>query len=225
MAATAGGPAYATAVVLTATVVAPPGIGNLRVFPTGSGVPSGSNLNYAPGQTKATTVVVPIGVGGKVSLYSDVASPGFNVEVVLDVTGYVPASGGALHAVTPTRVLDTRPSAPSAQRLVPTLRAGVIASLDLRRTGAVPANATGAILNVTANGPPTLGNLRIYPDTAGNGQTPPPGASSINYIVGRHIPNLVTVAIPSDGRIDLYSDQFPGGTVDVAVDVVGYITG
>jgi hypothetical protein len=221
----AGVPADATAVVLTATVVGPAGVGNLRLFPTGSPIPNASNINYAPYQTKAAAVLVPIGTGGKVSMYSQVGAPPFSVDVVLDVTGYVTASSGVLHAVTPTRVLDTRPSAPLAQRLLPTLKAATVASLDLRGTGVVPANATGAILNVTAIRPTTPGNLRVYPDTAGNGQTAPPGASAINYIPGRDIPNLVIVAIPSDGRIDLYSDQFPGGTVDVAIDVVGYTTG
>jgi hypothetical protein len=219
-----GVPQDAVAVVLNATVVAPSGMGNLRVFPTGSGLPTSSNVNYAPGQTKSTAVLVPLGAGGKISLYSETASP-FAVNVVLDVAGYVTAGGGGIHAVTPFRVLDTRPTAPTSLRRLPTLVAGAVASLDLRAAAAVPANATGAILSVTAIQPTTQGNLRVYPDTAGTGRTPPPWVSSVNYIRGRDIPNLVVVAIPADGRIDLFSDQFGGGTVDVAVDVVGYTTG
>jgi hypothetical protein len=69
-----------------------------------------------------------------------------------------------------------------------------------------------------------MGNLRVYPDTAGTKATAPPEASSINYVAARDIPNLVTVAIPADGVIDLYSDQF-GGQTDVLIDIVGYITG
>ena len=43
--------------------------------------------------------------------------------------------------------------------------------------------------------------------------------------LGRDIAGLVTVALPADGKIDLYSDQLTGGRTNVLVDIVGYTTG
>ena len=50
-----------------------------------------------------------------------------------------------------------------------------------------------------------------------------PHASTLNYVVGRAVPNQVVVPLPANGRVDFYSDMAPGGTVDLAVDVTGYV--
>lgn len=176
--------------------------------------------NFAPGMDKANATIVPL-ADGKVSFYADsaVSAATSPVQVILDVVGYV-QDGSAYTVVSPTRIADSRgwqglygplwPDGPT-----PVLVAGV---------GPVPVEATAVVLNVTAIGPSGNGNLRVYPDTLGTRLTPPPNASSINYIAGRDIPNQVVVALPSNGVINLYSDMGLGGAVDVAVDVVGYIT-
>lgn len=222
----AGVPADAKAVVLNVAVVNPAGPGHLRVYPAdGSATaPDIATVNYSPGKTKSNAAVVPIGDDGKIALYSDTFS-GTPVQVVLDVTGYVAASGETYQTVTPERVLDTRSSAPAALRPFGTLNANTVYSFDMRGTSVVPAEATGVVLNVTAIGPTTIGNLRVYPDADGTGLTAPPNASAINYIQGRDIPNLVVVGIPADGKVNFYSNQLGGGRVDLAVDVVGYTTG
>ena len=216
-----GVPADAAAVIVDVTAVQPRDVGNLRVYPSNDGgaAPTVSTLNYAPGSTKTNATVVPL-AGGRISLYSDTSAP---VDVVLDVVGYVAHDGAAYHPVPPTRVLDTRSSAAPEVRKVTTLHAGTAASLDLGASGALPAGATAVVLNVTAIGPTTVGNLRVYPESAGTGSIPP-NASTINYIAGRDIPNLVVVGVSPDGRIDLYSDQLSGGTVDLAIDVLGYVS-
>lgn len=222
----AGVPADAKAVVLNVAVVDPAGPGHLRVYPADGSTtaPNIATVNYAPGKTKSNAALVPIGDDGKIALYSDTFS-GTPVHVVLDVTGYVAASGDTYQTVTPERVLDTRPSAPAGLRPFGTLSANTVYSFDMAGTSVVPEEATGVVLNVTAIGPTTVGNLRVYPDVDGDGHTPPPNASAINYIQGRDIPNLVVVGIPDDGRVNFYSNQLGGGRVDLAVDVVGYTTG
>lgn len=221
---TVGVPADAKAVVLSVTAVTPGGAGHLRVFPaTGtSQVPGIATVNYVPGVTKANAAVVPLGKDGKIGLYSDTSAGA--VQVVLDVTGYVTADSAAYQPVDPVRVLDTRPGA-GALRVVPTLTANTPVPFDLAATGLVPAGATSVVLNVTAIAPTSVGNLRVYPDDDGTGATAPPDASNINYIPspGRAIPNLVMVKVPADGKIMLYSNQ-PSGSVNVAVDLVGYTT-
>lgn len=101
-----------TAVVLNVTITEALGAGFVQVFPTGVGtVGSSSNLNVEySGQTIANQVTVPVGAGGKVSLF--VQGGG---HVLADVFGYytpvTDATAGRyvpVAAPSPRRVLDTR---------------------------------------------------------------------------------------------------------------------
>ncbi len=73
-----------TAVVLNATVVSPSGMGFLTVFPTGVARPNASDVNYAAGETRPNLVVVKLGTGGKVSVYTQTGT-----HVIFDVTGWI----------------------------------------------------------------------------------------------------------------------------------------
>ena len=70
-----------TAVVLNVTVTDTDAAGYLTVWPTGSPRPLASSLNWAPGQTIANSVTVPLGAGDSVDIYS----PFGQVDVVVDV--------------------------------------------------------------------------------------------------------------------------------------------
>ncbi len=216
----AGVPADAAAVLVNVTVAEVATIGNLRVFPGGQPVPGTSVINYAPGRDKANATIVALGPDGTISFWSDTAG---TAQVILDVVGYVQA-GSAYTGITPQRILDTRPGTRTGPITGP-LAPRQVHSMPVRGTGPVPAGATAVVLNVTAIGPTANGNLRVYPDTDGTGTTPPPGASSINYIPGRDIPNQVVVALPANGQINFYNDALGTGTVHLAVDVAGYIAG
>jgi hypothetical protein len=72
-----------SAVVLNVTAVTPAGPGYLTIFPSGSPLPVVSDLNYAAGEIRPNLVVVKVGAGGKVTLYTPTA-----VDVVFDVAGY-----------------------------------------------------------------------------------------------------------------------------------------
>ncbi|KOV36972.1 hypothetical protein ADK60_05350 [Streptomyces sp. XY431] len=71
-----------TAVVLNVTVTAPAAESFLTVYPSGSGVPSASNLNFSAGQTVPNLVTVPVGADGKVAFYNHVGS----TDVVADAS-------------------------------------------------------------------------------------------------------------------------------------------
>ena len=73
----------ASAVVLNATVVSPAGPGFLTIFPAGTARPFVSDLNYTTGEVRPNLVVVKLGAGGKVSLYTQTAA-----HVVFDVAGF-----------------------------------------------------------------------------------------------------------------------------------------
>jgi hypothetical protein len=71
------------AVVLNVTATQPTGIGYLTLFPTGAPRPLASDLNFAAGETRPNLVVVQVGTGGKVSLYTSTQT-----HVIVDVFGW-----------------------------------------------------------------------------------------------------------------------------------------
>jgi hypothetical protein len=91
LAASAGVPAAASAVVLNTVAVAPTTGGNLQVFPFRNGStqrPGASTLNYQAGEDVANMVVAGLGDDRKITLYTDQPAPG-STNVVVDVVGYI----------------------------------------------------------------------------------------------------------------------------------------
>ena len=134
------------------------------------------------------------------------------------------ASGAPSSVVTidPVRILDTRD--PVNIGLPGPFVSAV--SQKLQVTGAaVPAGATGVLLNVTVVGPSAAGFVSVRPgDAAGS-----PSTSSLNFKANDLIPNSVQVGLPTGGvtagQIDITYDAFgqAGPTTDVLIDVVGYL--
>jgi hypothetical protein len=73
----------ASAVVLTVTVTEPLAAGFVTVFPCGSVRPLASSVNFVAGATVANSVVAGVGVGGRVCVFTLVAT-----HLVVDVNGY-----------------------------------------------------------------------------------------------------------------------------------------
>jgi len=73
----------AAAVVLNVTVTDPQASGFVTVYPCGSERPNASSLNYVAGATVANAVVVKVGDGGQVCLFSQAAT-----DLIADVNGY-----------------------------------------------------------------------------------------------------------------------------------------
>lgn len=214
-----GVPAHARAVLVNATTTQVTSNGNLRVFPADQSAPDTSTVNYVAGRDKANTTLVQLS-DGKLSFWSDSSG---TAEVVLDVLGYTTSESTVTAAPRPTRVVDTR--APS--RVGPLdgpLPARQAVTLPLADVAPVPAGATAVVLNVTSIDPKGVGNLRVFPAPEGDGPLLPPEISTVNYVTGRAVPNQVVVELPASGRIALWSDT-ASGPVDVAVDVVGWVTG
>ncbi len=137
--------------------------------------------------------------------------------------------------VTPYRITDTRcaenplpvgitstycSALPAANRSIASPPSGGSITIQVTGTGsgvnAVPASAQSVELNVTAiaSSEASSGYLTVYP--AG---TRVPEASSVNYIPGVAVPNLVTAALGQDGRISIYSSS---SDVNIVVDIEGY---
>ncbi len=78
-----GVPANAGTVVLNVTVTDPTAAGFVTVFPCGIPLPLASNLNDTAGATVANAVVVQVGTGGKVCIFTSTAA-----NLIADVAGY-----------------------------------------------------------------------------------------------------------------------------------------
>jgi len=203
-----GIPVDATAVVMNVTAVLPTGAGFITVWPRGVTQPLSSNLNFVPGDVVPNLVTVGIGSNGQVSLYHQ----GGTNDLIADVVGYYsPVNGDYFTPVTPVRALDTRVGTGAALARV---GQGGEVSLQITSANAVPANATGVVLNVTAVSPDAAGYVTVYP----NGVTRPL-ASNLNFVPGDVVPNLVIVGIGTSGKVNLFNAN---GTIDLVADIVGY---
>ena len=199
----AGVPAGATAVAINVTAVNPTNAGFITVWPAGGGRPEASNLNFVAGLTVPNMVTVGL-TGGALSIFNAAGS----TDVLVDLSGWY---DGALHAVTPARIMDTR----SSQCLVK-MGPGESRLVAVAGQGGVPANAGAVSLNVTAVNPTQPTFLTLWP----SGQSRPT-ASNLNPIAGI-VPNMVAVGLGTDGRVALYNDA---GVVDVLIDVNGWYDG
>ena len=92
-----GIPSSATAIAANVTVVDETDSGHLRVYPAGGAPPGTSTINFVPGKTRANNAVVPLGVGGQISVHCRMATG--RAHFVLDVTGYF-AAGPARPVIT-----------------------------------------------------------------------------------------------------------------------------
>lgn len=197
------------AVVLNVTVTQPTDSGFLTLWPAGAGQPTASSLNWQPGQTVANQVVVKVGPGGQIQAFN---SSGFT-HLVIDVEGWYTAPGSTAGGtgfvgLTPCRALDTRTSGQ------PVL-GGATQGLFLAGTCGVPGSGAHAVaISVTATGTTASSYLSVWPD-----QTTRPTASSLNWVKGATVPNLVVVPLGPDGAVDLFNYA---GSADVIVDVVGW---
>jgi len=81
-----GVPATATAVFLNITVASSSAGGNLRVFPTGTAVPTVSALNYSAGQTRGNNGIFGLDATGQFDIRCAQASG--SAHVIVDVAGF-----------------------------------------------------------------------------------------------------------------------------------------
>ncbi len=197
-----------TAVVMNVTVTGATAAGYLTVYPDGQPRPGTSSLNFVRGETIPNLVVVPV-VDGKVDFYNSAGT----VNVIADLTGYYSVGGSSFTSAGPTRIMDTRDGTGGIHAPV---SAGTSVSLQVGGVAGIPASVTAVVMNVTVTGPTAAGYVTVYPD----GQ-PRPGTSSLNFVTGETIPNLVIVPVV-DGKVDFYNSA---GTVNLVADITGYYTG
>jgi hypothetical protein len=201
------------AVALNVTATGSTATSFLIVWPTGTDRPPTSNLNFTVGQTTPNMVIAKLGSNGQVSVANFVGS----VDVVIDVLGWFP-TGGAYTAVTPARLLETRPGLPTVDGNYAAggpLGADGTLSIAVTGRGGVPSSGVSAVVvNVTATGASAKSFLTVWPTGASR-----PNASNLNFRERQTTPNMVIASVGAGGQISLYN---LAGTVDVVVDVLGW---
>jgi hypothetical protein len=116
--------------------------------------------------------------------------------------------------VTPFRLLDTRLGVGAGGRTDP-LGPDSTITVQVSGVGTIPAEATGVVLNLTANGATSAGYVTATPTGSPRADT-----SVLNLTPGQDLPNMITTTVGEGGRIDLYNFT---GSVHLIADVAGYL--
>ena len=126
------------------------------------------------------------------------------------------ATAGALIAIAPARVYDSRPGFEPNGVTKGAISPGQNRVVDCTvNASGVPAAARAVVLNLTAANTAGRGNLAVYPDG-----TPPPATSSINYTAGVNIANSTTSGCGPGAKVRVQCGGSAG--CDFIIDIVGY---
>lgn len=192
-------PAAATAVSLNVTVEQPAAAGFLKVYPCG--LPASteiSTVNYAAGEIRPNSVVVPVDDSGRVCVRSLVAT-----DVIVGYTGYFSdADGLDFQPLDPIRMFDSRSTTRAFNDSTNGTRVGAGREVRLQIAGArgVPADATAVSLNLTAAEPLEASFLTAYPC----GKRP--ATSTVNIFPSQGAAaNGAMVKLSADGELCVYT--------------------
>jgi uncharacterized repeat protein (TIGR01451 family) len=205
-------PADAVAALVNVTAVGPAGHGYLTVFPCVDR-PHASTLNYLPGQAVPNGAFAELSEDGTLCVFTKAAS-----DIIVDVTGYVPAGVDGLSAIAPERFLDTRLGQPlidGTSTSVPgRLAAEQSIEIPIVGRGSVPEGATAVFFNIGVIEPDGPGFAQLYP--CGDR----PQTSNVNHATagGVRANNALTV-LSDSGSVCLFTKA----GADVILDVTGWI--
>jgi energy-converting hydrogenase Eha subunit F len=217
-----GVPTDAIAVTGNVTVVGQTRGGFVTVAPslTSGVMPLTSTINFPLADTRANGITVALHSGGTLdAMYW--ASSADTVDLLFDVTGYfrMDASGATYFAVTPARVLDSRPGTSHIGAATFHSRAKqtfVVANA----TSGVPNYAIAVTGNVTVVGQTRAGFVTVAPSLT---SAVMPSTSTINFPVGDTRANGMTVQLHAGGSLDaIYWSANKSDTVNLLFDVTGY---
>jgi hypothetical protein len=210
-----------SAVALNVTATNTRSSGVVTAYPDGTATPVASNLNFVSGRTIANAVVTPVGSDGKIRVSLNAgARP---ADVIVDVVGYYNASAkGAYVPTLPSRILDTRNTADWSTG---PLRPGDYVSMAFAPG---EPDFTAMVLNTTVVNTTGTGWLGVAPDPNSEAQydngtaiwPPVPATSTLNWVKGQIVPNLVQAGLGKNGIVDLFDRS--NGNMDLVVDSFGY---
>jgi hypothetical protein len=184
-----------SAVIVDVSAVRPAGAGTLVVGP--GELPT---LTYRKGETIDNLTIVPVS-GGSITL----RNTGSPADALLDVRGVITTqTTGTMTAVKPVLLTTATLKEATPKKVTVT-----------GSTTAVPTDATGVLITLTATQPTASTALNAYPyrGTATN-------TAVLRVVKGDTRSNQVLVPIGTAGAISLLNGT---GSTGVRVDVVGYV--
>lgn len=199
----------AKAITLNLTAVAPSANGFVTAWACGTGRPPTSSLTLIKGATTTNTMVVPVGVGGRVCLWSP-----FPVDLLAHVDGWMSPSSD-FTAITPARLLDSRPgfgTVDGRSAGVGMLQPGQIVEVPIVGRGGVGATATRTLVNISATGALRNGYVTAWQCGAA------PSTANLNVVVGQPVSNTAVVSLSSRGSLCLRASA----PMHVIVDAQGW---
>jgi hypothetical protein len=197
-----------SAVELNVTALAPARGGYLTLYPDGARRPVASQVSFAPGQSVAGLVLVPV-VNGSVDLFN---GSGGSVDLTADVTGYYGATGSWFRSAGPARVLDTRSGLGGVGV---TIQPHSSAQFNVTSLPSWPnVGASAVVLSVSATGAQSAGSLTVFADSQSL-----PAQMSLLFPAHGTITNQIVVPVVN-GDVDFVNNS--GGTVQVFADLQGW---
>ena len=213
-----GIPASASAVTGNVTVVNETNSWAVYLGPSPIAAPSTSTINFSAGQITGNGLTVALSASGTLSA-TYISTAGNTTDLVFDVTGFfIPdASGATYHAISPSRLLDTR----SGNGLAAKLKANTPATFTVagRAGSGIPANAVAVTGNVTVVNASNSWAVYLGPDPVAA-----PTTSTINFSAAEVKGNSLTVALGTGGNLSATYISTAGNTTDLVFDVTGYYT-
>lgn len=192
-------PATATAVVVNVTGSGPSTWTYISASAHGQERSGVSNLNLAPGETRANLATVSIGADRVVDLYNHAGS----VHLVADLAGYYTTGAGSKFTpVDPHRELNTHVGTQST----------TVVDLSI----AVPPSATAVALTVT--GARATHDTFVTAWPAGSTR---PATSTVNVPRYGNTSNLTIVPLGPGRKVNLYNHV---GELDLFADLAGFYT-
>ncbi|MEO5899704.1 MAG: hypothetical protein ABIR68_06180, partial [Ilumatobacteraceae bacterium] len=142
------------------------------------------------------------------------------VLAIVTPAAAAPVVGDTYSGLTPARLLETR-TGPGLGTVdvafsgIGPVGSGVVLDLTVLGRGGVPSSGVGAVaLNVTATEPTAPGFLTVFPKGGAR-----PNASSVNFVAGQTVANMVIAKVGDGGQVSLFNYS---GSTQVVVDVLGW---
>ncbi len=203
-----GIPTSAAAVSFNLAALNVSSAGDLRVFPTGGGVPTVSTLNYN-GNTPniANAAVVPLGTAGAITVQADATS----IDLIIDVNGYYDGSGTLQRSLSRRAALD---------QFWTTQNDTV---LGLTNVGSSPEflKSDGADIWVANFGSNLVSRVRASDGKLLENWTGATGASGVLVAMGR----ILVTGDTSPGKLYMIDPSQPFGPVSTVASNLGTFSG
>ncbi|MEY2401946.1 MAG: hypothetical protein QOJ08_2057, partial [Ilumatobacteraceae bacterium] len=202
----AGVPTSAKAVALNVTGVGPSSDSFITVFPCGE-MPPTSSLNPAAAKATPNMVIAQVSAAGTVCFYAST-----DIDVLVDVVGYVSPTGKKFTPSAPFRFTDTRDSnrteihaGQAGTRLTPNQTLVV----QIAGVRGVPAAAKAISANLTVVDAANSGFVTAWPC----GETPT--TSNVNYETAAAVANAAELPLSAGGAICILSSSYAQVIIDV----------